>query len=264
MVLGVRRRRLRDRPAACDLCRVAVSHACHAASFLLTIHEVSGRPAPGGLGVAVDVAVLALSDERLCVLLVKLRRAPFEGRWGLPGGLIGARETVEDAATRELREKTGLHDAFLEQVRCFSAPDRDPSGRCVSICFLGLVPAEQAQLSATGKYAGITFQPVDDLPPLPFDHAAMVEAAVARLRGLLETTNVAYSLMPPEFTLGALQRTHEAALGRALDTRNFRKRLEDHEVVVPTGAMSRGGAHRPARLYRFKERKLHMIGRGLA
>ena len=47
-----------------------------------------------GIGVAVDVAVLALDGERLSVLLVKLKRAPFEGRWGLPGGRIGARETA--------------------------------------------------------------------------------------------------------------------------------------------------------------------------
>jgi len=235
--------------------------------------------------VAVDVAVLSLEGDRLSVLLVKLKRAPFEGRWGLPGGLIGADETVEAAAARELREKTGLgrggpragsagrggtsaseapvEDVVLEQVRTFSAPDRDPNGRCVSVAFLALVPGEHARLSTTSKYAGVGFFATDDLPPLPYDHAEIVGAAVARLRVLVSTTSVAWSLLPREFTLGALQRTHEAILGHALDARNFRKRVLESDLLAPTGETQRGGAHRPARLYRFKHRKTVMIGRGM-
>ena len=214
-------------------------------------------------GVAVDVAVLSLEGDRLSVLLVKLKRAPFEGRWGLPGGLIGAHETVEEAAARELEEKTGLRDVVLEQVRTFSAPDRDPSGRCVSVAFLALVPAEQARLTATSKYAGVGFFATSELPPLPFDHAEIVAATVARLRAMVEYTNVTWSLLPRELTLGALQRAHEAILGRPLDARNFRKRVLESDLLVPTGETRRGGAHRPARLYRFKHRKTVMIGRGL-
>ncbi len=213
------------------------------------------------------MAVLSLEADRLAVLLVKLKRAPFAGRWGLPGGLIGAAETVEDAAARELREKTGLGAAepvVLEQLRTFSAPARDPSGRCVSVAFLALVPAEHARLSATRKYAGVGFFPADELPPLAFDHEGIVAAAVARLRAMVEYSNVAWSLLPPEFTLGDFQRVHEAILGRALDARNFRKRALDAQVVVPTGGTRRGAAHRPARLYRFKHRKTVMIGRGMA
>jgi 8-oxo-dGTP diphosphatase len=220
--------------------------------------------ARASVGVAVDVAVLSLPDDRLSVLLVKLKRPPYEGRWGLPGGLIGARETVEQAAARELAEETGLIDFALEQVRTFSAPDRDPAGRCVSVAFLACVPAEQARLQTTGKYAGVGWFPVDDLGaarPLPFDHADIVAAAVARLRELCAYTNVTWSLMPRELTLGALMRAHEAIAGRALDPRNFRKRVLEADMLVETGGV-RGGKHRPARLYRFRQRKTVMIGRG--
>ena len=209
-----------------------------------------------------DVAVLSLEGDRLAVLLVKLKRAPFEGRWGLPGGLIGVRETVEQAAARELEEKTGLRDVVLEQVRCFSAPERDPNGRCVSVAFLALVPAEQARLTTTSKYAGVGFFATDDLPELPYDHADIVAAAVTRLRTMMEYSNVAWSLFPRELTLGALQRAHEVILGRELDPRNFRKRVLESDLLVPTGQTQRGGAHRPARLYRFRHRKTVMIGRG--
>jgi 8-oxo-dGTP diphosphatase len=219
--------------------------------------------ASNGIGVAVDVAVLSLEGDRLSVLLVKLKRPPFEGRWGLPGGLIGADESVEAAAARELEEKTGLADVVLEQVRTFSAPDRDPHRRCVSVAFLALVPAEQARLTATSKYAGVGWMPTDELPPLPYDHQEIVAAAVSKLRALVQYTNVAYSLLPREFTLSALQRAHEAILGKSLDPRNFRKRVLENQLVVPTGELERGGAHRPARLYRFKHRKPVMIARGM-
>jgi 8-oxo-dGTP diphosphatase len=209
----------------------------------------------GVIGVAVDVAVLALDGERLSVLLVKLKRAPYEGRWGLPGGRIGARETVEEAAARELAGKTGLSEVWLEQLKTFSAPDRDPGERCVSVAFLALVPAEQARLSATSKYGGIAFFPADEPHELPFDHDEIVAAAVERLRELVTYSNVAWSLFPREFGLGDLQRGYEAILGHSLDPRNFRKRLVDQEIVVPTAEVRRGGAHRPARLYRFAKRR---------
>jgi 8-oxo-dGTP diphosphatase len=87
---------------------------------------------------------------------------------------------------------------------------------------------------------------------------------VARLRAMLPTTNVAGMLLPPTFTLGQLQRAHEAVLGHPLDTRNFRKRVLEADLIAPTGDILRGGRHRPARLYRMKQRKTLAFGRGFA
>jgi hypothetical protein len=66
---------------------------------------------------------------------------------------------------------------------------------------------------------------------------------------------VAYSLLPPEFTLGELQRLYEAILGKRLDPRNFQRRIQDIGLVETTGRMRTGQAHRPARLFRFTVRK---------
>jgi 8-oxo-dGTP diphosphatase len=209
------------------------------------------------IGVAVDVNVFTVEHDQLAVLLVKVRRPPFEGRWALPGGLIGQEETVEAAAARELEEKTGLRDVYLEQLYTFSDPARDPNGRCISVAHLALVPAAQAQLTATTKYAGVGFFPVSEgeLPPLAFDHAKIIAVATERLRSKLEYTNVAYSLLPETFTLSELQSTYEVVLGRPLDPRNFRKRIQELNLVVPTGELRRGGAFRPAQLYRFTSRE---------
>jgi len=202
------------------------------------------------LGVAVDVAAFTVRDGALHVALIRMKRAPFEGRWALPGGRIRVDETVEQAAVRELGQKAGLTDVYLEQLYTFSEPGRDPQGRCVSVAYLAMVPAT-AQLRTSDNYSAIGWFPADHPPPLAFDHKAMLAHAVKRLRAKLEYTNLAYSLLAPSFTLGELQRVYEAILGKSLDPRNFQRRIKELDLVQATGEMRTGRAHRPARLYRF-------------
>jgi 8-oxo-dGTP diphosphatase len=208
----------------------------------------------GVMGVAVDVAVFTVLEAQLQLLLLRMKRAPYEGKWALPGGRIGMDEPVEEAAVRELEEKTGVAEVFLEQLYTFSDPERDPGGRCISVAHLALIPPT-AQLRTTDKYSGIGWFPVERLPPLAFDHRSIAGAAVRRLRAKLEYTNVAYSLLPPQFTLGELQRLYQAILGKQLDSRNFQRRIQEIGLVEATGRMRTGEAHRPARLFRFTVRK---------
>jgi 8-oxo-dGTP diphosphatase len=209
---------------------------------------------PREMGVAVDVVVFTVQGGRLEVLLLRMKRVPYEGKWALPGGRIGSSETVEAAAARELAEKTGLTDVYLEQLYTFSDPARDPGGRCVSVAHLALIPAT-AELRTTDKYSAIGWFPADRPPALAFDHRAITAAAVKRLRAKLEYTNVAYSLLAPSFTLGELQRLYEAILGRTLDPRNFQRRIQAIGLVEETGEIRSGQAHRPARLFRFAVRR---------
>jgi 8-oxo-dGTP diphosphatase len=206
------------------------------------------------MGVAVDVAVFTVQSGELHLLLLRMKRVPFTGRWALPGGRIGAQETVEAAAARELEEKTGLARVYLEQLYTFSRPDRDPGGRCISVAHLALIPPD-AQLRTTDKYSAIGWFPADHLPPLAFDHKELAAHAIKRLRAKLAYTNVAYSLLDERFTLGELQRVYEAILGRVLDARNFRRRIREIDLVEETGELRTGRAHRPARLYRFAQRR---------
>src|SRR3989304_1373996 len=69
------------------------------------------------------------------------------------------------------------------------------------------------------------WSPVSELPPLAFQNEAVIGYALHRLRAKLDYSNVAYSLLPADFTLSQLQRTYEAILSRPLDKRNFRKRI---------------------------------------
>src|SRR5262249_58692683 len=87
-------------------------------------------------------------------------------------------------------------------------------------------------------------------PELAFDHAAILEYTLLRLRGKLEYTTIGFQLLAHEFTLSELQDVYEAFLNRPLDKRNFRKKLLLTRIVEPTPHVRMARQHRPARLYR--------------
>lgn len=205
--------------------------------------------------VAVDLVVFSVQKGVLKVLLVRLLKSPFSGLWGLPGGLIHPSERLDEAAVRELREKTGLADVYMEQLYTFSDPKRDPSHRCISVAHMALLPPKTVALHKTEKYAGIEWFTLPELGTLGYDHKEIIETAVARLRSKLSYTNIAYSLLADEFTQTELQRTYEAILGRGLDVRNFRRKIAEIGLIQPTGQSRQAESGRPARLYRFTERK---------
>jgi 8-oxo-dGTP diphosphatase len=211
--------------------------------------------APASAAVAVDVAVFTVRDGSLHVLLAQARSGPFAGWWALPGGRVGEEESLDEAAARELPAPTAARDVYLEQLYTFGQPRRDPRGRVVSVAYVGLVAdPERVGGAAPDKYAGVAWHPVSRLPPLAYDHAAVVRLAVTRLRAKLQYTNLAYTLLPPSFTLGELQSLYEAILGRKLDRRNYRRRVLSLGLLRPLRRMRRG-AHRPAALYAFRSRR---------
>ena len=204
----------------------------------------------GIMGVAVDLAIFTVQEARLELLLIRMKREPYTGKWALPGGRIRGNETVEQAAARELHEKAGIRDVYLEQLYTFSEPDRDPGARCISVAHMALIGGD-VPLRTTDKYSGIGWFPVSRLPPLAFDHEAIAEYAARRLRAKLEYSDVARNLLDKTFTLGELQRLYETILGRQLDARNFQRRAQHIGLVKDTGRVRSGQAHRPARLFRF-------------
>ncbi|HXU74762.1 MAG TPA: NUDIX domain-containing protein [Polyangia bacterium] len=204
----------------------------------------------GIMGVAVDLAIFTVQEARLELLLIRMKREPFTGKWALPGGRIRGDETVEEAAARELHEKAGIRDVYLEQLYTFSEPSRDPGARCISVAHMALIRGD-VPLRTTDKYSGIGWFPMSRLPPLAFDHEAIAEYAARRLRAKLEYSDVARNLLDKTFTLGELQRLYETILGRQLDARNFQRRAQHIGLVKDTGRVRSGQAHRPARLFRF-------------
>jgi 8-oxo-dGTP diphosphatase len=201
----------------------------------------------------VDVVIFTLRENQLHVLLVQRGEEPFAGVWALPGGFVKMDESLEEAACREMAEETGLQDAYLEQLYTYGDLNRDPRGRVVTVAYFALIPSDAPIHKEGGSDAQRAewFQ-IEALPPLAFDHDQIVAYALRRLRYKLEYTAAGFELLPEEFTLSELQHTYEMILGEKLDKRNFRRRIQQAEIIEPTPHM-RGGEGRPARLYRYRE-----------
>lgn len=219
------------------------------------------RARDAAIQLAVDNCIFTVIDGKLHVLLIQMKKLPFRGQWALPGGLIAAGETLDDAAARFLEEQTGVRDVYLEQLYTFGRLNRDPLGRVVSVAYFCLVapPASvQAGLRTTDKYSAVRWRPVSQARRLAYDHDEILGYARLRLGWKLQYTNASWALLPRRFTLTALQRTYEAVLGRSFDKRNFRKKVLSLGIVEPSGETT-GGAHRPAMLYRFVTRKPRIV-----
>lgn len=197
----------------------------------------------------VDCVVFGVHDDGLRVLLIERKEEPFAGSWALPGGFVEIDETTDEAARRELSEETGLKTSYLEQLYTFSAVHRDPRDRVVSVAYYALVKPSSVQ--AGSDAANVAWVAISQLPRLAFDHEAILELAISRLRAKIRYQPLGFELLPQKFTLGQLQRLYEAVLGYALDKRNFRRAVLRMGVLVELEEMEQGVAHRPSRLFRF-------------
>jgi ADP-ribose pyrophosphatase YjhB (NUDIX family) len=209
-----------------------------------TDHEV--------LAVVLQVRDVGSRKPALHALLWQRALEPEAGKWSLPGGRLGDDEDLNSSVRRQLAEKVDLRElAHLEQLAIFSDPDRVPGVRTIASTFLGLVPSP-----ATPELPPDTrWHPVNDLPPMAFDHGPMVEHARTRLVAKLSYTNIGFALAPTEFALSSLRDIYSAALGHPVDATNLQRVLERRNVITRTGTIARSGKSggRPAALYRFTD-----------
>ena len=201
--------------------------------------------------VTVDVVIFALRDNDLQVLLIRRRRPPFLGMWAIPGGPVARDEELEAAAERELAAETGLSDVYLEQLYTFGEPERDPRHRVITVSYFALVPANALAPFGEQEAEHARWWSLEALPSLAFDHAAILQYALRRLRYKLEYTAAGFELLPDEFTLTELQTAYETVLGEELDKRNFRRKILSAGIIEASG-QHRCGEGRPARLYRYR------------
>lgn len=207
--------------------------------------------------VTVDIVVLSARSE-LQVLLIRRGEEPFAGQWALPGGFVRERESIADAALRELAEESGLDaptrlHTHLEQLATFGDVERDPRMRVVSVAHFALVAALPDPTAGTDA-ADAAWTPVDQMSvmDLAFDHSQIIDLAVARVRAKLEYSTLATRLVGSEFTLSDLHRVYQVVWGMPLDLANFRRKvLGTDGFVVPTGGhRQQPGGGPPAALYR--------------
>lgn len=84
------------------------------------------------------------------------------------------------------------------------------------------------------------------------DHRRILATAIARLRAKIKYRPVVFELLPRHFTMLELQQAMEALAGQGLHKPNFRRLIEQQELVEETGEFTSGLAGRPAKLFRFR------------
>lgn len=206
--------------------------------------------------VSVDVAIFTLHKDTLQILLVRRGDHPHKGRWSLPGGFIDlTRDTdLYATASRKLKEKTGVDTPYLEQVASVGNRQRDPRGWSVTVLFMALIPHVQTLASESGvmdakwhSYDTCTSK------KLAFDHAKLLQQARERLKNKSAYTALPIYLLEPPFTLTQLQHAFEELLGKSIEKKSFRRRMQAADLLEEAGeSLPEGGRGRIASLYRPK------------
>ena len=163
--------------------------------------------------------------------------------------LYGERELAAPASTAGADPDPEPRSPLAHAPRRWDDPAPDPAlAPSPALRSAGRRAADEA--AASGNVRWFT---ADALPELAFDHAEIVAYALARLRARTEYAAVAYRFLGSEFTLSQLREVTEAVLGEPIDPANFRRQALARGGLRDTGRRTSGGAHRPARLYRFSE-----------
>lgn len=227
-----------------------------------------------------------LEKQKLTVLLVKRGSHPYWGCWSLPGGFVGPDETLAQTANRIINSKTRLSNLYIEQLYTFSQPGRDPRMRVISCAYMALIDRRAFEFKETEalKWFELEVSARDDKltliaegerleidikkeeqqnglmtsykyaarpgSALAFDHADIILEALLRLRNKIEYTDLAFNLMPPEFSITQLQQIYEIILGTQLLAPAFRRKIA--AKIEETGEYIKDKGHRPSRLFKYK------------
>lgn len=197
--------------------------------------------------VAVDAVIFTIQDGALLCYLRTREKEPFKGKLELLGGLIYARETAKETLSRKLTQNLPDEHIYFQQFHTFTAVDRDPRERAVSIAYIALVSANTVS-NLNDWY------PYNKLKDLAFDHQQILKEAYAFLRENVSTL-IVKQFMPQHFALNELQKAYEVIEGKTYDNRNFRKKMIQSGIVKETKKQEKDVSHRPATLYRFTAKK---------
>ncbi|MDO4719529.1 MAG: NUDIX domain-containing protein [Peptostreptococcaceae bacterium] len=220
------------------------------------------------LSLTTDILIFTLDREhRLQILLSRRTQFPYKGFWALPGGFVQIDASLEEEASRVLREKTGLSDLHLEQLYTFGDKDRDPRMRIVTVAYLALMPRDSVcRLEKEAEFFRIEEGESElifhgscriEEGSLAFDHSRIIRLALQRMKGKLHYTDIALRLLkdPNRFTIFELQKIYETIENKSYDTPNFRRyfktRYESTGIAEKTEESGTEFSKRPSSYYRL-------------
>lgn len=218
--------------------------------------------------ISLDCVVFGFHDNQLKVLLLRMK---FTKEWALPGGFVQKNESLETAASRVLKQRTGLTDIFLKQFKVFSDPLRSKTNpavqdlidsganpdrnwftqRFISVGFYALVDFSKAEPMPDNFSDLCVWKPLSEVDSLILDHIQILNKALQNLRMQLNYQPIGYSLLPEKFTMPELQKLYETILGKELDRRNFQRKMLSYNILNKLEERKTGGAHKAPFLYEF-------------
>jgi 8-oxo-dGTP diphosphatase len=203
--------------------------------------------------VSVDCVIFGFEDGILKVLVSKCDMHPFTNEVSLLGDIVSMEETTDEAAERVLAEKTGFDDVFLEQVKVFSAIDRHPLGRVITVAYYSLIKIDAKHKEHLLKDNHNAYWVcVNDIHKMAFDHLDIVKTCLSTIKRKLRNQPIGFHMLPEKFTFKEIQNLYETILGEELDKRNFRRKLTSLEILEDEGIdKNTNASHRPSRLYSF-------------
>lgn len=208
---------------------------------------------------SVDAVVFGYEEGNISVLLIQRKYEPFKGQWAIPGGFVLDNESLEDTVERELHEETGIKINYLEQLYTFGMPNRDPRGRVVSVAYFGLVRPNAFKIFASTDAEQVQWFNINDLPQLSFDHKVILETAIKRLQGKITYEPIGFELLDKKFPFSDLEKLYTTILGRAIDRRNFRKKIVGLNVLDELNEKVSRGSGRPANLFQFNQKRYFQL-----
>lgn len=204
--------------------------------------------------IAVDCIIFGFDGADLKLLLIRRDFEPEKGNWSLMGGFVQPGEGFESAASRILRQLTGLEGVYLEQLHAFGEPDRDPMERTVSVAYFSLIDIHEYEKQLSDAYHAEWFS-LNESPELIFDHDAMVEMAKEKLRYKAAFHPILFELLPDKFTLPQLQNLYEEVYNTQFDKRNFSRKMLSTELLVKQKDKEKGSSKKGAFYYKLNRKK---------
>jgi 8-oxo-dGTP diphosphatase len=189
--------------------------------------------------------------EQIKILFEKNPALGSDNYWGLIGTHLPLEEDLDGYAKKILQTTTGLDDVYLKQVKTFGSLERVPHYRVLTVAYYSLINPDYHDLKLSPLAKAVKWFDIDDIPNVIFDVKEIINAALKKLRNEAQYHPVGFHLLPEKFTHTQLQSLYEVILGEKLDTRNFRKKIQNMNLLIDTQEKQKNVAHRAAKLYTF-------------
>ena len=203
--------------------------------------------------VTADCVIFGFDGVSIKVLLIQRGIEPYKGQWTFPGGFLKMNETVEECAKRELEEETGLKSASVEQFYTFSAVNRDPRERVITVAHYALV--RLSEVKGGDDAASAKWFAMNEIPSLAFDHDHILRLAVKCLKERICFEPIGFELLPEVFTMTELQNLYEAILEVKFDRRNFYNKMLKLGILSDAEPRPANASRRTPCKYRFNAEK---------